>query len=243
MQAAIEPNFVYPLLRGRDVQRWKAEPSAYILLPNRTDKLAGIPEAEMKSKYPKTYAYLKRFEKQLRQRSGYRKFFKSTDPYWTMYDVGPYTLAPWKVVWPGEVAPSLRASVVNVYLNKPIVCDQTNYFVECSDETSSHFLCALLNSAVIRCYYKAVAYKHTSMHFIRDLSIPNFDSNDSTHKTLADLSQRCHEAAAKGLTDTVAQLEEEADKAAAKLWSITDDELMAIQEALKEMLGPKTQKR
>ena len=40
---------VYPLLRGRDVQRWHAEPSAYIILANRTDKLAGIFEAEIEA--------------------------------------------------------------------------------------------------------------------------------------------------------------------------------------------------
>ncbi|RLG70118.1 MAG: SAM-dependent DNA methyltransferase, partial [Methanobacteriota archaeon] len=30
VQAVLEPDLLYPLLRGRDVQRWKAEPSAYI---------------------------------------------------------------------------------------------------------------------------------------------------------------------------------------------------------------------
>ncbi len=49
VQAVIEPDLVYPLLRGRDVQRWHAEPSAYIILANRTDKLAGIFEAEIEA--------------------------------------------------------------------------------------------------------------------------------------------------------------------------------------------------
>ncbi len=60
--AVIEPDMVYPLLRGRDVHRWHAEPSAYIILANRTEKLAGISETEMKRQYPKTFDYLKRFE-------------------------------------------------------------------------------------------------------------------------------------------------------------------------------------
>ncbi|MFB6248374.1 MAG: N-6 DNA methylase, partial [Salinibacter sp.] len=62
VETVIEPDLVYPLLRGRDVQRWHAEPSAHIILANRTDKLAGIPEAEMKRRWPKTFAYLKQFE-------------------------------------------------------------------------------------------------------------------------------------------------------------------------------------
>ena len=62
VQTVIEPDLVYPLLRGRDVQRWDAQPSAHIILTNRTDKLAGIPESEMKHRWPKTFAYLKQFE-------------------------------------------------------------------------------------------------------------------------------------------------------------------------------------
>ena len=63
VQAVIEPNLVYPLLRGRDVQRWHAKPSAHIILANLTDKLAGIPEFEMKRRWPKTYAYLKQIRR------------------------------------------------------------------------------------------------------------------------------------------------------------------------------------
>ncbi|HQQ00746.1 MAG TPA: N-6 DNA methylase, partial [bacterium] len=87
-QVAVEPDLVYPLLRGRDVRRWHAEPSAHVILTNRTDRLAGIPESTMKIKYQKTYSYLRRFEGDpkkpehgtLRGRSGYRKYFKPTDP-------------------------------------------------------------------------------------------------------------------------------------------------------------------
>lgn len=32
VQAVIEPDLVYPLLRGSDVHRWYAEPSAHIIL-------------------------------------------------------------------------------------------------------------------------------------------------------------------------------------------------------------------
>ena len=38
-----------------------------------------------------------------------------------------------------------------------------------------------------------------------------------------------------GDTDTVATLEAEIDEAVARLWGITDDELKAIQDALREV--------
>ena len=98
-QSAIEPDLVYPLLRGRDVQRWQATPSTHIILTQDPKTRKGIPEAKMKRCWPNTYAYLKRFEEKLRDRAGFKKFFNSTAPFYSIYDVGPYTIAEWKVVW------------------------------------------------------------------------------------------------------------------------------------------------
>ena len=63
VQATIKPDLVYPLLRGHDVQKWKAESSLYIILAQDPHTRIGISEAEMKHKYPKTYSYFKQFER------------------------------------------------------------------------------------------------------------------------------------------------------------------------------------
>jgi hypothetical protein len=39
----IEPDLLYPLLRGRDVQRWKAEPSAWIIVPHDPEDAECVP--------------------------------------------------------------------------------------------------------------------------------------------------------------------------------------------------------
>jgi hypothetical protein len=105
----IEPDLLYPLLRGRDVQRWKAEPSALILMVQDPVKRRGIDEKDLQARYPRTYGYLKRFEPALRQRAAFKRYFTrperggrvtETGPFYSMFDVGDYTFAPWKVVWP-----------------------------------------------------------------------------------------------------------------------------------------------
>ena len=171
----------------------------------------------------------------LRKRSGYRQYFKPIDPFWSIYNVGPYSLAPWKVVWPGEVAPSLRVAVVKTRVKKPVLCDQTNYFVDCVNEDQANFLTAMLNSTCVRCYYESLAYKHTSMDFIKGLALPQFDPTISTHNLLSDLSRQCQRAAAEDDPKGVEALEAKLDKAAARLWGIADDELKAIQDALGEV--------
>jgi SAM-dependent methyltransferase len=234
VEILVEPDLIYPLIRGRDVSNWNAKPSAFIILTQDPRTRSGIPEATMKKEYPGTYAYLRKFEDQLRKRSGYGQYFDPSDPFWSVYNVGTYSLSAWKVAWPGEVAPRLNAAVVHNQSGKTIICDQTAYFVDCSDEDQANFLCAVLNSSPVCCYYKVVAYKHTSMDFIKSLASPAFHAETPNHKRLSDLGKECRRLATKGDAKLLAATEVEIDKTAAKLWGITDDELRAIQEALAE---------
>jgi hypothetical protein len=110
IETVIEPDLVYPLLRGRDVLRWSAKPSAFIVLTQDPNTRNGIPEKEMKRQHEKTFHYLKGFEDRLRKRSGYRQYFSPSDPFYSIYNVGPYTMSEWKVMWP-EVGHTVRAGV------------------------------------------------------------------------------------------------------------------------------------
>jgi hypothetical protein len=50
--------------------------------------------------FPKTYAYLKRFEPTLRSASAITQgALKRGEPFYFYGAVGDYTFAPWKVVW------------------------------------------------------------------------------------------------------------------------------------------------
>jgi len=111
-RADIEPDLLYPLLRGRDVGRWRAHPSAHILVTQDPGTRTGYDEVWMRTTLTHTYLYLKQFESQLRKRSGYRKYFDpEVDPFYTMYNVAEYTFSPIKVVW-GALAHTVSAAVV-----------------------------------------------------------------------------------------------------------------------------------
>ena len=244
VQAAIEPDLVYPLLRGRDVTRWDAEPSVHIILTQDPETRKGIPEAVMKLRWPKTYSYLKQFEGDpknpergtLRGRSGFRQYFKSTDPFYSIYNVGSYSVASFRVIWAGQVATAFNVSVSGSDKSgRPILNDQTAYFVPFYNEGAAHYLAALLNSAPIRFFYNCLAYKHTSMNFIRNLAIYNYQpESDCRHEVLSGLSQQCHKAKKNNRQDDVVTLEAEIDKIAARIWGIDDAELKAIQEAARQ---------
>ena len=207
IQAVIEPDLVYPLLRGRDVQCWGAEPSTHIVLTQDPDTRQGIPEDEMKRDLPKTYAYLKRFEEGLRSRSGYRRYFKPSDPFYSMYNVGPYTMAAWKVLWP-EVGHSVRASVSgpSTVEKKSSLPDHTIVAVPCESERDAHFVAGALNSSPS--YVTAASYivLHPSPHIMQNISVPRFKETDINHARLADLSCQCHAANRENRQDDVTAL-------------------------------------
>ena len=241
VQALIEPDFVYPLLRGRDVGRWRAEPSAYILMVQDPVKRTGYDESWLKVTYHHTYAYLKEFEDVLRQRSGYRKYFDpAKDPFYSMYDVAEYTFAPYKVVWPW-IATGVRAAVSSQSNGKVTVPEHNTSFTSFADGTEAYYFCALLGSApasiLIRSRTPGGGGGLASPTILEHVAIPRFDPAKSLHRSLSTLSQRAHQLAALGKEGEaeLRRVEEEIDRLAARLWGITQEELEEIGRALAEL--------
>ena len=181
VQATIEPDLVYPLLRGRDVERWRVESSSFIVAPqDRVKQREGIPEGEMRRKYPKTFAYLKKFEKQLTARRD-RKYYPEGSSFYTMRNMAAYSLAPWKVLWP-EVGHTVRAGVcgpMQVGSKKPVLPDHTIVAVSCETKDEAHFICALLNSSAAQCAASRYIVLHPSPHIMEHIAIPAFSPNEA----------------------------------------------------------------
>jgi len=119
----VEPGLLYPLLRGRDVERWLSRPSASIIMAQDPRKRRGYSLTEMQARFPRTFTYLRHFEGVLRSRAAYRRFFRpGQDPFYTMFAIGEYTLSSWKVVW-REMAETMTAAVVDRVSGKPVVPD------------------------------------------------------------------------------------------------------------------------
>ena len=197
----IEGDLVYPLLRGRDVSRWRAEPSAHILMVQDPEKRVGYGESWMRRSHPLAYEYLKRFEEELRLRSGYKKYFDpKVAPFYSMYNVGPYTFAEWKVVWP-DIATDLRAAVVGPEgAGRVVVPDHRVMLVRCEAAGEAYFLAGLLNSRLAI----GIAGSYTgggtfSPHVLEHIPIPKYDSSNAVHVELSRLSEEAHRA--KGRRD------------------------------------------
>ncbi len=197
----------------------------------------------MKRRWPKTYAYLKQFEGDpqnpvsgtLHGRSGYRRYFKPSDPFYSMYNVGPYTVAKWKVVW-REQSSRFQAAFCGARSKRVVLPDHKLMMVPCSSQHEADFLLAMLNSGPsLLAVHSYVISTSTSTHVLINVAVPQFKKENINHTRLADLSQQCHVALQQNNEDKIAGLEAEIDEVAAGIWGITDAELKAIQKALADM--------
>jgi len=234
VQAAVEEELVYPLLRGKDVNRWVASPKLSVIMTHKPGmRLKAIPEHEMQRDYPKTWSYLKRFEATLRKSGIYRRFFKASDPFYSVFNVGDYTFARAKVVW-REVSDDLRCAVVGMVGMRPVIPDHTLTMLETSSLEEAHYVCAALNSAPARLVVRSYIALHPSPHVLSNVAIPEFSDKDSIHRQLAALSEEAHRAAGSGDLAEVSSIEARIDEFAARLWGISERELRAIKRSLEE---------
>jgi hypothetical protein len=242
----VEPDLVYPLLRGRDVGRWKATPSMYEIVTGDlgvSREGIGVREFEMKDKYPKTYSYLKQFEKELKGRPLYKKY-RARTPFYNMFNINRRTLMPCKVVW-RYIATDLIAAVVSpiitdVYLKeeKVVIPDCKLMFVPCSSSEEAHFICALLNSSSARLVAKGyVVGTQISTHILEHIKIPRYDPKNPVHIKLTNLSKEAHQLSQQGREEELKKVEEEIDGTVAQLYGLTDDELKEIKESFAVLEG------
>ena len=230
IQAAIETDVLYPLLRGRDVNRWWAEPSAHIIMTQDPKKRIGIDEQVMKRRYPKTYGYLKRFEPALRARKTQAvRHLMDRGPFYSIFAVGDYTFSAYKVLW-REQAAGLTAAVVGPVKRRPVIPDHKLLMMVAVDSSKeAHYLCATLNSAPSRFAVSSYAVEISmDTHILQNVCIPRFSEGNRVHLSLSELSEAAHKAAASGDTAGVKRIEDEIDRVAAKLWDLTDAEISEI---------------
>ncbi|MEM0460533.1 MAG: hypothetical protein QXZ31_11745 [Thermofilaceae archaeon] len=212
VDAVVEPDFVYPLIRGRDVKRWYVDyKGRYIVLPVDSNGNT-IPHSLLKIEYPKTWEYFSIFFNDLIKRGGepyksklepYRKeelsiAEKKAPPFYWVFNV-KQSLAPYKVVWK-EVSARMGAGGFHVAVvgpvsdrqlgNKVLVPDHTIVLVPMNSEEEAHYLAAVLNSSII-----ALVGTYMPVKGLENLSIPKFDPNNPIHRELAELSRRAHELA------------------------------------------------
>lgn len=148
----IEEEHVYPLLKGAEVASGRLlQPTRAVLV---TQKETGQDTAYVALTAPRTWEYLCAHAEALdgRRSSIYRK-----RPRFSVFGIGKYTFAPWKVAISG-LHKKFQFGVVGSHCGKPILLDDTCYHLSCSGREEAELLAKMLNSDTAREFYGAFVF-------------------------------------------------------------------------------------
>lgn len=148
----VETEAVFPLLKSSDLmKKTLPEPRRFVMV---TQRKIGQETDSLESKWPKAWAYLNRHESALSAR---RSSIYKNKPRFSIFGVGDYSFAPWKVAISGFSA-RVRFHVVGPYEDGVVMLDDTCYFLPFATKREAEFFCQLLNSQEGIDYYSSLIF-------------------------------------------------------------------------------------
>lgn len=198
--AELEKTFIFPMLKGSNVSRWKITYDTYLLCPHTAEtKMWPVPQKELSDIAPKTLKYLQHFKQDLDGRNGFAGWEKEIQQqeFHAVLRVGDYTFSKYKVIWKyiaSEFICAVISSVNDPFLGmKTILPNEKIMYVSTEDEGEAYYLCGILSSTVAaECVESYMNPTSISAHVLNKLNIPKFDGNNSIHNAIAGLCKEGH---------------------------------------------------
>ena len=149
----VEPRFVYPLVKGSDLGR---DPGA---LPDRavlvTQQRIGENTVGLARLAPRFWSYLEAHSASFTKRGS--SIYRGGPPF-AMFGIGPYSFSPFKIAAGGlHKQPRFRA--LGPREGKPVMLDDTCYFLPCSSGPVAAVLAALCNDPITLAFLRSASFK------------------------------------------------------------------------------------
>jgi hypothetical protein len=148
----VESEYVFSLIKGSEVARGDVSHPTRALVV--TQRETGQDTALLAHLAPRTWQYLCRHGDALDSR---RSSIYRNRPRFSIFGVGSYTFAPWKVAICGLYKKIAFAAIGNDG-GQPIVLDDTCYHVPCKTRQEAELLAMLLNSKVAAEFFSAFVF-------------------------------------------------------------------------------------
>lgn len=173
----IEPFYLYPLLKGSDLANKRVEKTRrYVLVPQKT---VGEATNSIKELAPKTWAYLEAHAKYLDARKS--KIYQAS-PRFSIFGVGPYTFAPFKVAICG-LYKKLEFHLIRQIATKSVVFDDTVYFLSFETEQEADKVLNILNLPLVNAFYSALIFwdekRPIKSSILNSLNLQQFESTQT----------------------------------------------------------------
>lgn len=138
---ALENEYVFPLLKSSDIGNGRTNICRKYVLVTQTH--VGEDTQKIREVAPQTWEYLMLHKSILDRRASsiYR-----AKPSFSVFGVGAYTFSKWKIAISG-LYKKLQFALVEPFEGRPVVLDDTVYFLSLESEAEARYILSLLESA------------------------------------------------------------------------------------------------
>jgi hypothetical protein len=147
----LEDDYIFPLLKSSDLANGRLRPTRFVLL---TQRRVADKTDEIQSTAPKTWRYLLDHAGQLDKRGS---SIYANRARFSVFGVGDYSFSAAKVAISG-LYKNLHFQAVGSAGGKPIMVDDTCYFIPCDSMSESEFFADLLNSETAQRFISALVF-------------------------------------------------------------------------------------
>jgi hypothetical protein len=148
----IEPDYLYPMLKSSELAADGEIVSRRWMLV--TQRSIGEETRTIRHRAPKTWQYLLDQAEMLDSRAS--SIYKNR-PRFSVFGVGPYSFARWKVAISGFYK-KLSFRAIAPHQGKPVVLDDTCYFLACRNQAEAEAIAEMLNSAPAKRFFSAFIF-------------------------------------------------------------------------------------
>ena len=159
----IENEPIYGLIKSSDLGSLVIEkPRKYVIV---TQKRVGEDTSHLKKKYPKLYQYLTENNELFDKR---KSSIYNDKPPFSIFGIGNYSFKPYKVAISGLYKRS-QFSLILPDDSKPIMLDDTCYFLGFDDISEAIFVWVILNSDQVQQFLKSIVFIDAKRPYTKDI--------------------------------------------------------------------------
>jgi len=150
-KVSIEADYLFPLLKCSDLANGRTRPERFLVV---TQRRVGEDTTCISTKAPQTWRYLDSHRKRFEARKS--SIYSSRVPF-ALFGIGDYTFAGWKVAVSG-LHRTPRFALIAPANGKPVLFDDTCYFLPFADEREARVMAEILNSHVCQKFMESLTF-------------------------------------------------------------------------------------
>lgn len=147
----VEPEYVFPLVKSSDLYTTRPVPRRGVIIPQQR---IGQNTTQLQHSAPQLWAYLCQHKERFEARKS--SIYRGKPPF-SIFGVGDYSFAPYKVVVSGLHKKS-RFVVMPPKDNQPVICDDTCYLLPFESVVQAAVVAAMLNHPDTRRFIESIVF-------------------------------------------------------------------------------------